>query len=125
MCERCITQGWVGRCPWAMPDYSKAMEAGRKLHEAYTNFQEGKTMPAMRAKFKITKVEMYDGGSERLEMTAVSKSGPYPEDGSDEDNTYAKFSPSGSLTLTIANPALAGKFKPGQKFYLDFTEAST
>ena len=80
-------------------------------------------MPAMRAKFKITKVEQYEG-SERLEMTAVAKSGSYPEDGSDEDNTYAKFSPSGSLMLTIANPALTGKFKPGQKFYLDFTEAT-
>jgi hypothetical protein len=123
MCERCVTQGWVGRCPWAMPDYSKATEAGRKLHEAYTIFMEKQTMATMRAKFQINKVELFAGGQERLEMAAVAKSGAYPEDGSDEDNTYAKFSPSGSLTLTIANPALAGKFKPGQKFYLDFTEA--
>lgn len=44
----------------------------------------------------------------------------YPTDGSDEDNTYAKFSPAGELTLTIANPALLGKIEPGTKFYLDF-----
>jgi len=81
-------------------------------------------MPAMRAKMRITKVEQFEGGNEKLEMTAVSKSTAYPADGSDEDNTYAKFSPSGSLTLTISNPALAGKFRPGQKFYLDFTEAT-
>lgn len=123
MCWRCEVRGWIGECPYKMPDYSKAMEAGRKLHEAITNFQEGKTMPAMRAKFRITKVEQFEGGTEKLEMTASAKSTAYPADGSDEDNTYAKFSPSGSLTLSIANPALAGKFKPGQKFYLDFTEA--
>lgn len=79
-------------------------------------------MPAMRAKMRITKVEQFEGGSEKLEFTAVSKSTAYPADGSDEDNTYAKFSPTGSLTLTVANPALAGRFKPGQRFYLDFTE---
>lgn len=58
-------------------------------------------MPAMRAKMKIA----------------------YPSDGSDEDNTYAKFSPSGSLSLTVANPALVGKFAEGEKYYLDFTKA--
>lgn len=46
-----------------------------------------------------------------------------PADGSDEDNTYAKFSPTGELTLSIANPALLGKIEPGQKFYLDLTAA--
>ena len=46
----------------------------------------------------------------------------YPADGSDEDNTYAKFSPAGELTLTIANPALVGKIEPGTSFYLDFTK---
>lgn len=33
------------------------------------------------------------------------------------------FSPSVSLEITIANPALRGKFKAGQKFYVDFTPA--
>ena len=54
-------------------------------------------------------------------MRAVSKSEPYSEDGSDENNTYAKFSPSASLRITITNPALIGQFNPGETFYVDFT----
>jgi len=61
--------------------------------------------------------------SEQLHFHGVSKSGPYPPDGSDEDNTFAKFSPSVSLDITIANPALFGKFEVGQKFYVDFAIA--
>lgn len=76
----------------------------------------------MRAKMSVTKVERFPG-SDRVTMNAVCRSTAYPEDGSDEDNTYARFSPQGELTLSIANPALLGKIEPGQKFYLDFTKA--
>lgn len=76
----------------------------------------------MRAKMKVSRVERWDGG-DKLTMNAVCKPGGYPTDGSDEDNTYAKFSPQGELTLTIANPALVGKIEPGTTFYLDFTPA--
>lgn len=63
------------------------------------------TMPLfMRAKFVVNRVERWAGG-DKIICAAVAKSTPYPEDGSDEDNTYAKFSPQGDLTLTIANPA--------------------
>jgi hypothetical protein len=76
----------------------------------------------MRAKMQVHRVERFQGG-DKVKMAAVAGNGSYPEDGSDEDNTYAKFSPSGELELTIANPALLGKIEPGQKFYLDFTPA--
>ena len=56
-----------------------------------------------------------------LQFFGVSKSTSYPEDGLDEDNTYAKFSPSVDLKITIANPALLGKFEVGETFYVDFT----
>jgi hypothetical protein len=75
----------------------------------------------MRAKMQVNKVERF-AGSDRITCNAVAASA-YPADGSDEDNTYAKFSPAGELTLTIANPALLGKIEPGQKYYLDFTPA--
>jgi hypothetical protein len=55
-------------------------------------------------------------------MQAVCAS-KYPEDGLDEDNTFAKFSPSASFSITIANPALFGAFKVGEKYYLDFSKA--
>ncbi len=75
----------------------------------------------MRAKMEVSKVERHRG-SDRITCNAVCAK-TYPADGSDEDNTYAKFSPQGELTLTIANPALIGGIEPGQKFYLDFTKA--
>lgn len=59
---------------------------------------------------------------EEVQMRAIAKSGAYPESGLDEDNTYAKFSPSADFRLLIANPALHGEFKPGQKRYVDISE---
>ncbi len=81
----------------------------------------------MRAKLRVTEVNRYthEGQtmSESVTMTAVAKDGPYPDDGSDENNTFAKFTPSASLTITIANPALFGQHNPGDVFYVDFTRA--
>lgn len=84
-------------------------------------------MAAMRAKMRITAITPYPTvgtpTQETLQFHAVAKDGPYPSDGSDEDNSYAKFSPAGSLSLSVANPSLIGKFAVGEKFYLDFTKA--
>ena len=49
---------------------------------------------------------------EVLKFRAVAKNGSYPSDGSDEDNTYARFSPTASVEITIANPELIGKLAP-------------
>ena len=79
-------------------------------------------MTTMRAKLQIGSVTKHAGGNETLQVHAVAAKS-YGEDGADEDNTYAKYSPSASLSITIANPALHGKFEAGQKFYVDFTPA--
>lgn len=79
-------------------------------------------MTAMRAKMTINRIEK-TLNHETLVMNPVGKKGPYGDDGFDEDNTFAKFTPNGELRLTIANPALLGQFKPGQTYYLDFTPA--
>lgn len=79
-------------------------------------------MALMRAKMRVTKVERHEG-HERLQMTAVCRPDGYPTDGSDEDNTFALWTPSGDVTMSITNPALFGKIEEGQKFYLDFTLA--
>lgn len=78
----------------------------------------------MRAKMKVVSVTKHEGGSETVEFTCVSKSTAYPADGSDEDNSFALWSPSGSAKIQITNPALHGKLVPGKKFYIDFTEAT-
>lgn len=80
-------------------------------------------MSKMRAKLVISSVTLQEGGTEQLKFRGVCKTNDYPADGSDEDNTYAKFSPSVALDMTVSNPALHGQFKPGQKFYVDFTRA--
>lgn len=79
-------------------------------------------MPKMRAKLKVTAVDKYEGG-ERLKFSAVYKDGAYPEGGADEDNTFAMYTPQAELSMTINNPALAGQFNVGDKFYVDFTPA--
>lgn len=78
----------------------------------------------MRAKLQIGSVTQLEGGTELLKFHGVCKSSGYPADGTDEDNTFAKFSPSVSLEISITNPALHGQFEPGQKFYVDFTPAA-
>lgn len=84
-------------------------------------------MTKMRAKLQIGSITPCKSGeevvSEQLHFHGVSRNNGYPEDGSDEDNTFARLSPSVSLDIMIANPALIGKFKEGEKFYVDFTPA--
>ena len=59
---------------------------------------------------------------EQINMAPVCTK-PFDADGNSEDNTYARWTPSGRIDLTITNPNLFGKIKPGQRFYLHFTEA--
>ena len=76
----------------------------------------------MRAKFKVTSIAKFDT-SERLQFAAVYKDGAYPADGSDEDNTFSRWTPQADCSMTVNNPALFGKFAVGDKFYVDFTPA--
>lgn len=80
-------------------------------------------MSAMRAKMKLNLVDAHYDGQERLVFNAVGAN-KYDSTGLDEDNTFAKYSPTANLSIVIANPALLGRFKPGQTFYVDFTEVS-
>lgn len=84
-------------------------------------------MSTMRAKMQVGFVQVHRNAEgettqETLTMHAVAAS-KYPEDGSDEDNTYAKWSPGAHLQINIANPALFGKFAVGEKYYVDFSPA--
>ena len=84
-------------------------------------------MTKMRAKMQVTCIEVSSNPEgvttgERLHFRAVANC-PYPEDGSDENNTYAKFSPDAHLSIYVANPALFGQFKAGEAYYVDFTAA--
>ena len=76
-------------------------------------------MATMRAKVQIDNVVL-EISQERVTFNAVGASN-YPAGGSDEDNTYARFTPSAKFEITIANPALLGQFKPGERYFVDFT----
>ena len=83
-------------------------------------------MALMRAKLKAFYVREHfygkDGAKsgEEVSFHAVAAS-KYPEDGSDEDNTFAKWTPSANLSIQITNPALLDLIKVGDEFYVDFT----
>lgn len=83
----------------------------------------------MRAKLKITNIVGYTGSDDDkmqlqvLHFSAVGPSGSYPADGSDENNTFAKWTPNAELSMSITNPALFDQFSEGEEFYVDFTKA--
>lgn len=79
-------------------------------------------MPVMRAKMVVGSIVSGEGW-EQIFFRAVCKSDGYPSDGSDENNTYAKFTPNAELRMSVNNPVLIGKIKEGEEYYLDFTKA--
>lgn len=84
----------------------------------------------MRAKMRVTEVKKYgrlEGVTESiiLKLNAVGKNGNYPADGSDEDNTFSRWTPSAELVMSITNPNLLDSFEVGQTYYIDFTQANS
>jgi hypothetical protein len=83
----------------------------------------------MIAKFKVTSVteqknDKQETTSEQIKMMAVT-SKPFDKDGNSEDNSFARWTPSGELTMTISNTNLFGQLKTEQPFYLHFTPAES
>ena len=77
----------------------------------------------MRAKMQVESTKDFGNSRQEVVLHPVCGNKPFGPNGESEDNTFARYSPSGELKLMISNPDLAGKIKPGQKFYVDFTEA--
>ena len=82
-------------------------------------------MTTMRAKMIVRSVKKHGDPVYCVNLTfaAVAKSDGYPADGSDENNTFARWTPSAALQMSVTNPALLDAFEVGQQFYVDFTEA--
>lgn len=74
---------------------------------------------SVRAKFRVDAVKQVHWNKDVrvVELTAVY------DDGTPENQRYAKATPSGSISLTIDNPPAAAQFELGKVFYLDFTPA--
>jgi hypothetical protein len=87
----------------------------------------------MRAKFEVRVVKPFKhfipetggyGPTEYVSLVfAAVTEKPFNADGVSEDNSFAQWTPTAKLEMTVTNPNLFDTFKPGQKYYLDFTEA--
>lgn len=69
---------------------------------------------SVRAKFRVSSVTDF-GFTKQVKLVAVG------DDGIPENQRYHKATPSGTLEMTIDNPAVADQFTPGKEFYIDFT----
>ena len=68
----------------------------------------------MRAKFECVSVNDF-GELKRATLSAVTTGNP-------EDQDFHKYTPCGSLEIDISKEGAADYFKPGKKYYLDFSE---
>jgi hypothetical protein len=85
-------------------------------------------MTTMRAKLQVSSVVEHFYGPEGTKyQESLTRRGfcknEYDETGLDEDNTFARFAPDANLSIQIKNPALFGKFKASDKFYVNFIPA--
>ena len=70
----------------------------------------------VRAKFKVSSVTPYDGGTANIELVPVIG-------GSAENEQFFKWTPWGSIKIGTINAQAAEQFKLGAEFYVDFTPA--
>lgn len=71
---------------------------------------------SVRAKVKCTAITEFEG-SRQVKLAAV-----YGKDGS-ENASWSKYTPAGSIELSITNPDAYEQFKVGAEYYVDFTPA--
>lgn len=84
---------------------------------------------AVRAKFRVTSVRPVQHTNHKtgevIQTQEVWEMQPvYSADPADENHTFWKATPSGSLTLNIDNPEAWGTWEQGQEVYLDLTPAA-
>ncbi len=73
-------------------------------------------MSTVRAKFKVESV--LRTASDTGEVTLCAVTG-----GSEENESFWKYTPAGNLSMHIDNKDAFSQFKPGQEFYVDLTLA--
>lgn len=98
----------------------QAYEHGQRLAEEIRREMEQKAMPVMRAKFVLMSIKKTHGwNAAELGFSPVTgKEGEL-----DENTSFHKYTPSGSIALVVDNPPLIEKLQLGKSYYVDFTEA--
>jgi len=72
-------------------------------------------IPKVRAKFSCSQNLSCEGEQHQVVLTAVV-------DGSEENKSFSRWTPAGSLNLTISDESAAGElFEVGEEYYLDIS----
>lgn len=71
----------------------------------------------VRAKFKVSSITEYEGGSSGIKLTPVCN-------GSDENKQFWKYTPSGMIELNSTNTEAVKQFEVGKEYYIDFNPAN-
>lgn len=69
----------------------------------------------VRAKFIVESVMRFAGSQCQVKLRAVSA------EGIPENERFHRYTPSGTIEISIDNPPASDVFTPGQAFYVDFT----
>lgn len=72
---------------------------------------------SVRAKFRVNAITKSEGGSNKIVLFPVTS-------GSEENKTFYKYTPCGSIELSTVNEAAAEQFTVGSEYYVDFTAAA-
>ena len=77
-------------------------------------------MDKVRAKFRVSGIKhlYWSQTAREIEMQAVMA------DEVPENQRYHKYTPSGTLTITIDNPPASDFFELGKEYYLDFEKST-
>ncbi len=81
----------------------------------------------VRAKFWVKEIKHAHQGPPNAVYADVKLApcyGAYPGGDSEENKSFAKYTPSGEITLGITNPDAIGFFELGKAYYIDFTPAA-
>lgn len=76
-------------------------------------------MRAVRAKFRCMSVETFSTSVAAPDGQRTYRFSAEYDESVPEDQRYARYTPMGSLSITVTNPAVL--FEPGKSYYLDFT----
>ena len=71
----------------------------------------------VRAKFAVESVLSRGDGYGEVILRAVTG-------GTDENESFWRYTPAGTITMQIDNEAALKQFKPKKEFYVDFTPAN-
>ncbi len=77
-------------------------------------------MTKLRCKFRLRSITEYQPGQPKRYSfdAAISQDTP-------ENERFTRYTPSGTLEVTIDNPLAAEMLKPGQDYYLDVVPADS